>query len=152
LDAVKSELVTFFDVFPEGTIWSNDFFWLGYDIVLLGQEGALRINVDRLQQRLDRDDYLSAAQSLKRIGFVTVVNLLATYAGRGPELQPWLLDSEINRDRNLRLQYLAGMGLNAKEGHSIFSGLMDYFKFPEDLFIASEPLRRRLKKAFGLEK
>ena len=34
-DAVKSELATFFDVFPDGTVWSNDVDGRGYDVVLL---------------------------------------------------------------------------------------------------------------------
>ena len=37
--AVKSELATFFAVFPEGTVWSNDVEGRGYDVVLLGQVG-----------------------------------------------------------------------------------------------------------------
>lgn len=151
-NAVKSEMATFFDVFPEGTIWSNDLIGIGYDVVLLGQVGTLRIHVDGLKQRLDRADHFSATQSLKNIGFQAAVDLLATYAGRGPDLKLWLKDAQINRDRNLRLQYLAGMGLNAKKSHFIFSNLLTHFQFPEDLFIASEPLRQALMKAFGLEK
>ncbi len=54
--AVKSELATFFDVFPEGTVWSNDVEGSGYDIVLLGQVAPLAIDVDRLQERLGRGD------------------------------------------------------------------------------------------------
>jgi len=43
----------------------------------------------------------------------SALSLLTTYAGRGPDLRPWLKGGHINRDRNLRLQYLAGMGLNS---------------------------------------
>ena len=42
--------------------------------------------------------------------------MLATYSGRAADLAPWLKNADINRDRNLRLQYLAGMALNAGEG------------------------------------
>jgi spermidine synthase len=149
---VKSEMATFLDVFPNGTIWSNDLIGMGYDVVLLGQVGPLKIDVDGLEQRLGRADHLSAAQSLKDVGFQTAVDLLATYTGRGPDLKPWLKDAQINRDRNLRLQYLAGMGLNVKMSQFIFSELSSHFQFPEDLFIASEPLRQSLRKAFGQEK
>ena len=37
LETVKSEIATFFAVFPDGTIWSNDEEGRGYDLVLLGQ-------------------------------------------------------------------------------------------------------------------
>ena len=84
--------------------------------------------MDGLEQRLSRADHLSVAQSLKNIGFQTGVDLLATYAGRGPDLKPWLKDAQINRDRNLRLQYLAGMGLNVKKSHFIFGDLLTHFQ------------------------
>ncbi len=150
--SVKSEMATFFDVFPEGTVWSSDFMFTGYDVVLLGQVGALKIDVDGLQNRLDHSDYQSATQDLQKSGLRTAVELLATYAGRGSDLKPWLKDAEITRDRNLRLQYLAGMALNVRESHLIFSILMDYCRYPEDLFIASEPLRKALREALGFEK
>ena len=50
-ETVKSELATFFEVFPNGTIWGNDINGEGYDIVLLGQVEPMKINVDAMQQR-----------------------------------------------------------------------------------------------------
>ena len=41
LETVRTELATFFAVFPDGTVWSN---WLngnGYDLVLLGRTGRV---------------------------------------------------------------------------------------------------------------
>jgi spermidine synthase len=149
LDAVKSELATFFDVFPQGTIWSNEFIGFGYDVVLLGQAGATRINVDELQKRLDRDDHRLMAQSLREVGFKSAVHLLATYAGQGPDLKAWLKGAEINRDRNLRLQYLAGLGLNSNDSWGIHEELLAFYKFPEELFIASAGRRQALKRALG---
>jgi spermidine synthase len=37
LDVVKSEFATFFNVFPTGTVWSNDINGKGYDVVLAGR-------------------------------------------------------------------------------------------------------------------
>src|SRR5262249_20715068 len=68
LDAVKSEVATFFDVFPNGTVWSNDNNGVGYDIVLLGQAGATTIYVDELQHRLGRGDHESVLKSLHEVG------------------------------------------------------------------------------------
>ena len=42
--AVKSELATFFAVFPNGTVWGNEVTGGGYDVVLLGQAGPLQIS------------------------------------------------------------------------------------------------------------
>ena len=88
---MKSEIATFFDVFPNGTIWGNDISGGGYDIVLLGQ-------VDPAQDRRGRDAGAAgpsrrtarAADSLREVGFGSVVQLLATYAGQEPDLRPWL--------------------------------------------------------------
>ena len=40
------------------------------------------------------------------VGLGSAVDLLGTYAGRKRDLAKWLEKAEINRDRNLRLQYL----------------------------------------------
>jgi spermidine synthase len=142
---VKSEIATFFDAFPNGTIWSNDQDGEGYDVVLLGQSESLRINVDEIQERLDRQQRV--ARSLRDVGIQTAVTLFATYAGRGSDLQPWLEHAEINRDRNLRLQYLAGMGLNLYQEALIYDQMVVYRKYPEELFIASAKSKQALKKA-----
>jgi spermidine synthase len=51
-----------------------------------------------------------------------------TYAVSHEELIPWLAGAEINRDRNLRLQYLAGLGLNRTEGAAIYREILSYRK------------------------
>src|SRR5262249_18772045 len=65
LPTVKSEIATFFDAFPGGTIWGNDFNSSGYDLVMLGQAHALKIDVEELQQRLEREDHAEVVRSLK---------------------------------------------------------------------------------------
>ncbi len=150
-ETVKSEIATFFKVFPQGTIWSNDINGAGYDVVLLGAEAPMEIDIDGLQRRLERNDHESAYASIKEVGFGTAVDLLATYAGRGPDLATWLAGAAINRDRNLRLQYLAGMSLNAWRGGEIFDSLLEFLKFPADLFQGSDKGLATLKKALKLE-
>jgi spermidine synthase len=148
LATVKSEIATFFEVFPNGTIWSNDDMGEGYDIVLLGQVGPLEIDVDTLQQRLNRADHQRVAQSLRDIGVRSAFSLVATYAGQARDLQPWLKRAVINRDRDLRLQYLAGLALNFNESDLIYSDLSSYRRFPDEIFVGSnvwnDALRRTL--------
>jgi len=145
VDVVRSELATFFDVFPEGTIWSNDKEGSGYDIVLLGRLGPTTIDADALQQRLQ--DQEAVAKSLKEVGFNSVIGLLQTYAGRAADLRSWLEGAAINRDRNLRLQYLAGMELNRNLGAFIYDQMLKHRHYPEDLFVDSGPYAWALKKA-----
>ena len=140
---VKSEVATFFDVFPNGTIWSNDQDGEGYDLVLLGQADGLKIDVDEFQNRMRRDPQVT--QSLEEVGFKTVVSLLGTYAGQGHDLGPWLERAEINRDRNLRLQYLAGMGLNHDQAGFIYDDMLSYRRFPDELFVGSDQCKQMLR-------
>jgi spermidine synthase len=149
LDVVQSEIASFCEAFPSGTVWSNDINGEGYDVVLLGQTGPMSIDVDGLQQRLDRPDHRAVAQSLRDVGFRSAVDLLATYAGQGPDLRPWLKGAEINRDRNLRLQYLAGMGINAGSSGSIYANMLRYRKYPEALFIAADERGQALRRALA---
>jgi spermidine synthase len=135
---VKSEIATFFDVFPNGTIWGNDISGGGYDIVLLGQVEPGRIDLDAIQERLDRPDGRRIAESLREVGFGSVAQMLATYAGRYEDLRPWLRDAQINYDGNLRLQYMAGMALNVSREGSIYQEMLGYRKYPSKLFAGSE--------------
>ena len=93
--------------------------------------------MDEIQARLHRPEYAPVAASLREIGFYTAVDLFSSYAGRASDLKEWLKDANINRDRNLRLQYLAGLGLNLYESGPIYSEILRYRKFPEDMFVGS---------------
>jgi spermidine synthase len=147
---VKSEIRTFFDVFPNGTVWGNDIAGGGYDLVLLGQVDLAKIDVDALQQRLERPEYAAVAQSLREVGFPSAVSLLGTYAGQEPDLRRWLEGAEINRDGNLRLQYMAGLALNVSREGSIYSEMLTYRRFPENLIIGSEQRKMALRMAMEL--
>jgi spermidine synthase len=142
---VKSEIATFFEVFPDGTIWSNDQNGKGYDVVLLGQASETKIDLDAVGERLGKPDDSAVAQSLKDVGFQTALDLFGTYAGNARELAPWLKDAEINRDRNLRLQYLAGFRSNLYQSEGIFNEMVQYRKFPDELFTGAEASRQILK-------
>src|SRR5439155_21526499 len=147
LDTAKSVIATFFQVFPNGVLWSNDQDGAGYDAVLFGQVEPTRIDLDELQKRLDQPDHARVAESLGGVGFRSAVELLATYAGDAPRLKEWSRDAQINTDRNLRLQYLAGMWLNSQLGTEILSSILQYYEFPEDIFLGSEEHKRSLRLA-----
>jgi spermidine synthase len=148
-DVVKSEFATFFHVFPHGTIWSNDKEGSGYDVVLLGQAEPTQIDVAALQERLERPDHQAVAQSLRDVEFGTVIGLLSTYAGQASDLKPWLQDAQINRDRNLRLQYLAGLGLNSDQSKPIYREMLKFRAYPSQLLIAPPHLTNALQMVIG---
>jgi len=149
LATVKSELATFFEVFPNGTVWGNELSGEGYDIVLLGQAEPARIDVDAMEQRLHRPDQAKVADSLREVGFFSATDLLSTYGGRGADLAPWLAGAEINRDLNLRLQYLAGMAASAQNAPAIYSEMLHFRAFPKDLITGSEGDLQTLRIVLG---
>jgi spermidine synthase len=137
-ETVKSLIATFFRVFPEGIIWSNDFWGEGYDAVLFGQAGPTRIDIDQVQRRLERPDYLPVKESLGQTGFRDAIDLFGTFAGYAPQLKEWLGSASINSDHNLRLQYLAGMGFNKYISAEILDEIFRYYSYPDSVFQGSE--------------
>jgi spermidine synthase len=123
-------------------VWRNDNRnGSGYDVVLvarLDDEPSVKpIDVDALQARISRPEYAPVKASLEQVDYMSVFDLLRTYSGRSSDLAPWLAGAEINRDRNLRLQYLAGLGYNEFLGTQIRDQILTYRTFPADLFTGS---------------
>ncbi len=134
---VKSELATFFAAFPNGTVWANTIDGRGYDMVFMGQAEPLRIDLDAIEARYLRPDYAPVAQSLSEVGATDPLALFATYAGRRSDLGAWVKGAEINRDRDLRLQYLGGWGINSSLEDAIYRDMMQYRRPPDGLFQGS---------------
>src|SRR5215468_6720580 len=146
-EAVKSEIATFFEVFPHGSVWVNNVSGQGYDLVMLGQAEPTKINVDKLEARLNSAGYAPLTRSLSEIGIYSAVDLLATFAGNVADLKPWTQDAMINRDRNLRLQYLAGMSLNTYTADPIYINMTAHSRYPENLFVGSDATLDALRRA-----
>jgi spermidine synthase len=163
LDTTKSIMATFFEVFPEGILWSNDHEGRGYDAVLFGQVEPTVIDVAKMQRRLDRPDHQLVKESLQEVGFGQIksgisgvevvpeeaIDLLATYSGQARSLKEWSRGAQINTDRNLRLQYLAGMWLNTNMGEQILATILEHYRFPDQTFVGSPEAVEALKHALG---
>ncbi len=134
---VKSEMATFFEAFPYATIWANTVNGHGYDMVFMGHLDPPRIDLDQVQQRLERADYAQAAESLREIGVGSAVDLLSTYAGRKSDLGAWSAGAEINTDGDLRLQYLAGWGINSSMEDVLYNQMRRRRRPPDGLFTGS---------------
>jgi spermidine synthase len=145
--AVKSEVATFFDAFPEGLIFGNTFEGHAIDTVLVGPADVPEIWVDEIEAMLRQPAFAPVDSSLTQISLFGATDLFGNYAGRSRDLKGWLADAEINRDRDLRLQYLAGLGLNLHSGDDIYREMLSYRTYPDDLFVASESTIARLKQA-----
>jgi spermidine synthase len=139
-EAVRSEIATFMQAFPNATVWRNDDSnGRGYDAVLVGRLDETPIDVDAWQSKIDSPAYASVKASLAEVGFRSIFDVFQTYLGRGRDLAPWVAGATINTDENLRLQYLAGFGLNNNLGTQIRDSILRYRQFPADLFKGLTP-------------
>jgi len=143
-EAVKSEIATFFETFPRGIVFGNTYNGAGYDLVLLGQADPAPLDIDALAARLDQPEYAPVAESLREVGYSSLIDLLSTYAGDAPNLSGWMSDAVINRDISLRLQYLAGLGVNLRVGDTIYQNILAHRRVPSDAFTGSEAARAAL--------
>jgi spermidine synthase len=146
---VKSELATFFEVFPYGTVWANTYNGQGYDMVFLGQAEPLKINIDEIEARLARPDYAPVRESLREIGVGSALDLFSTYAGQKTDYAAWLQGADINHDRDLRLQYIAGWGINSTMEDEIYRQMISYRRRPDNIFTGSPERLQALMMAIA---
>jgi spermidine synthase len=167
-ETIKSVISTFFKVFPNGILFSNDLLLgsdtggTGFDAVLLGQVEPTKIDLDKLHEKLNSPDYAQVKESLMEVGFgldtgtlkwrpnmfnKAGIALLASYACRASDMKEWMENAQINTDRNLRLQYLAGMSVNSFMQTEILSGILQYYRFPEEIFTGSPQQVQEMKLA-----
>ena len=136
--------------FPNGVVWANLANDRGYDIVLSGRADDTPIDLDAVEARVKQPEYQRVRESLGSVGFATVDDLFATFAVQGPDMTSWLAGAEINRDRNLRLQYLAGVGLDSNDSDPILQDMIRDRTWPEQMFTGSVQRLEALRKAiFG---
>ena len=148
-EAVKSEIGTFFEVFPNGVIWGNTHQGRGYDTVLMGTVDPPHFNVDEWEARLNSPPYAAVKESLREISIYSAVDLFANYAGRASDMKAYLADAQINRDRDLRLQYLAGLGLNLYQSGPIYAEILRHKRYPDGLFSGAPETMQRLREAIA---
>jgi spermidine synthase len=134
---IKSELATFFEAFPYGTIWANTRNGEGYDMVFMGQLDPLHINIDEAQERISRADHAPVRESLHEIGVNSLLDLFSTYAGNAPDLAPWTAGAALNADGDLRLSYLAGWGINSDLEDVLYRKILLYRTLPVGIFKGS---------------
>ena len=143
--AVKSQIATFFKAFPNATIWNSQSGTKGYDVTLLGNIDPLQIN----EQLIDATtSHLNLVNSLRQTEIDNVFALLKHYSGSRNDISSWLSDAEINKDKNLRLEYLAGKALDLQQADQIYSAMTSTIKYPDNLFNLSAENEIKLKEYF----
>ena len=147
---IRSELKTFFEVFPYGSVWANLRDNAGYDMVFMGQAEPLRIDLDRVQARYDLPEHAGMRLSLRDIGVDNLYDLFSTYTGSAKDLEPYVRDAAVNTDGDLRLSYLAGWGINATIEDYLYRQMLKYRSMPVDVFTGSPEKVQPLMQSFAV--
>jgi spermidine synthase len=134
---IKSELKTFFDAFPYGSVWANLRDGAGYDMVFMGQLVPLKIDLDTVQKRYSLPEHETVRQSLRDIGVMNLFDLFSSYTGSAADLAPYVKDAVINTDGDLKLSYLAGWGINSNLEDVLYKQMLRYRKTPTAVFTGS---------------
>jgi spermidine synthase len=142
--AIKIQMRTFMNAFPNGTVWNTNVSGKGYDVVLVGGEQPLTIDLDDMERRISTNPRLY--QSLAEVKIHNAVELVADYGASGRDMQQWLAGVPVNRDFSLKLEYISGLALNAGEADPIYAHMVAGRTFPK---VVGNPgrvaaLRRRL--------
>jgi len=136
--AVKCELATFVQAFPMATLWSGETRGSGYDVVAIASEEST-CDAAQLIRRIRVNP--AVAQSLVEVQIDSAVVLEHMFAAYGSDLRDWLSDAEINRDCNLRLQYLAGLSPDGPAAYDMMDKISRSTKM-EALSDSREPVAR----------
>jgi spermidine synthase len=144
----KSELATFASVFPNTMVFGNTASGEGYDGVLVGSVEPFKIDLSAIDAKLKSPEYAPVLQSLTDVNYGSVVELFGTFAAHSSQLTGYLADAQINRDRNLRLQYLSGMAVNTYDQARIYNRLMSGGSWNADLFTGDPVLVGGVKATF----
>ncbi len=130
---VKSEIATFFEVFPYAEVFANTNSGAGYDLVLLGHDEPMTIDMPAAEAFLQKPENAALHGSMAEVGFLNMQALLDTYIGDKQSLATWLKGAQINTDKDLRLQYLAGFALNKNENDAIYQEMKSFERPPVGL-------------------
>lgn len=132
----KCELATFLQQFPAATIWSGQNRFVGYDLIVLGTVDGRRADLDDMMVKLENS--LPLRLGLTLVGLGTTNALEQRFVANLEDLGAWLADAQINRDCNLRLQYLAGTNPDQASEHDIFHAILQVCRREEVEPMSSE--------------
>jgi spermidine synthase len=119
--SVKSQIYSFAQAFPHMSVWNGLAGDGGYNVTLLGQLRPLDVTMSQVIENFSRP---KVRESLSDVGFSSVPVMLDLFAGVTEDFEWWLADAQLNRDRNLRLEYLAGRALNAQLADEIYRNMI----------------------------
>ena len=105
-DDLRSILASFTSVFPHAVLFST---LEGADIVVVGSEAPLPLDLQEFERRLDR---VEVAQDLARAKIHGVADLVGYFKMGEEEIRTLVEDAVLNTDDNLRIEFSAPLYLS----------------------------------------
>ena len=87
--------------------------------------------MNAIQGQLDQQARLR--NSLQAVQIESAADILKTFVGQKSDMESWLETAELNLDRNLRLEYLAGESLDINIRDLIFEEMTAEISYPSNL-------------------
>jgi spermidine synthase len=110
----------------------------------MGQAEPLKVDIDAAEKKLNSAEFTSVKQSMTEIGFNSATDMYATYLGDEPAMRDWLKGAQLNTDRDLRLMYLAGWGINAELADQLYRKILAMRKTPQAIFSGAPESQKTL--------
>jgi spermidine synthase len=145
-DSVKSEIATFFEVFPHAMVWHTGGTILQRHMLLIGSNQPYTLNLNKIDELAGPGSEIE--ESIHEIEFGSVDNMLSLYVANKEALKDWVVDAQINSDMNLRLEYLAGAAAYQNRREEIFRDIIAYRKWPKELFRGDKARLRAIRENF----
>ncbi len=145
-EAVKSEVATFFEAFPEGLIFGNTFEGHAIDTVLVGQAEPPEIWLDDIEDALRSPAFAPVDSSLGEIGPLRRSGSVRQL--RGPRARPGRRGcrrADQSRPRSAAA-VSGGLGVNLHEGDDIYREILHTAAF-RTICSSRRRARSRLKAA-----
>lgn len=138
--AVKSQIATFVKSFPRTSIWNSQNRAVASDVTLMGHTGPMEKTPDQISEGFSVPEIKASFQQL---GIFSIDQVFKFYTGHEGDIAWWLEDAEINRDHNLRLEYLAGQALDVQNATQILGDMNSR--------TSGEDLVRSILELFGID-
>ncbi|MYF69949.1 MAG: SAM-dependent methyltransferase [Proteobacteria bacterium] len=137
--AVKSQVASFVASFPRTSVWNSQPQGVGYDVTLMGHTAPLAVTPFELETKFHRQRIV---ESYAEVGLSSIDQVIELYSGHDGDISWWLEGAQINRDHNLRLEYLAGTALDGKNATEILTNMNSR--------TSRQALEQSIQELFGL--
>ena len=124
LAAVKSEMATFFGVFPDGAIWANDENAEGYDVVIFARKEPRHRPSKPCGAGSTAHDHARVKASLAEVGLGSMNELLSTYCRPRARTARVAQGRRDQHRHQSAASYLAGFGSNLYNQDLIFQDML----------------------------